>query len=321
MLRVEPGDEAGIRACHAVHVAASAVDDPDVPPMSYPMFAPLTREEGRGGGRGIGDPRETWIAADGAGYLSLELPERENTHLAMLELAVHPDRRRRGIGTALLSFAAKRCVELGRSTISTGAWIGSPGEKFLRRYVEFKPGITEVRRVLRVGAIPSVPLAAGYTMRSWTGATAEEWLDRVAGLMEMINDAPRDESWDAELWDAERVRRFERRVAAQGMRYYSIAAVAGAEVAALTQVAVDPERPDWGWQELTAVARAHRGHGLGLALKAAMLEWLASAEPGLRRILTWNAENNKYMVAVNEALGYEIFGSPVKSYRLSVVKP
>ena len=37
-----------------------------------------------------------------------------------------------------------------------------------------------------------------------------------------------------------------------------------------------PEAPSWGFQELTAVTRPHRGHRLGLLVKAAMLEWLAT---------------------------------------------
>lgn len=307
ILRVEPTDEKLIQACHTVQVAASAVDDPYLPPMSYPMFATLI------GAGWTGDPRETWLTADGTGWLSLELPEHENKHLAMLELAVQPTRRRRGTGTALLSFASKRCVALGRSTISTGAWIGSPGEEFIRRYGT--PGINEVRRVLRVGEIPAVELAAGYSLVSWMGAVPADRLGQVAGINRMLADAPRDASWDAEVWDDERVRRTDRRIETQGLRYYSIAVLADSgEMAALSQLGVDPERPGWGFQELTAVAREHRGHGLGLAVKAAMLAWLSSAEPGVEQIMTWNAEQNKHMIAINEALGCEVLGVPMRSW-------
>ena len=78
------------------------------------------------------------------------------------------------------------------------------------------------------------------------------------------------------------------------------------EMAALTQLFVDPADPDWGHQGLTGVTRPHRGHRLGLLTKAAMLEWLATAEPQLERIETNNAEANSYMIAVNEALGFEL---------------
>ena len=37
-----------------------------------------------------------------------------------------------------------------------------------------------------------------------------------------------------------------------------------------------------------------------------MLDWLMTAEPRLERIETTNAEANSYMIAVSEALGYEL---------------
>ena len=50
-------------------------------------------------------------------------------------------------------------------------------------------------------------------------------------------------------------------------------------MAAFSEVIVDPEAPDWGFQQLTAVIRPHRGHRLGLLVKTAMLELLAAQEP------------------------------------------
>src|SRR5438477_287346 len=68
------------------------------------------------------------------------------------------------------------------------------------------------------------------------------------------------------------------------------------EPAGLTMVEVGPERPDWGFQALTAVAREHRGRRLGLRLKLAMLDLLADREPQVRHILTSNAETNGHMI-------------------------
>ncbi len=52
---------------------------------------------------------------------------------------------------------------------------------------------------------------------------------------------------------------------------------------------MDPAEPSWGLQELTAVARPHRGHRLGLLVKVAMLELLARREPQLTQVITGNA--------------------------------
>ena len=69
----------------------------------------------------------------------------------------------------------------------------------------------------------------------------------------------------------------DRRVRLQGMRAYTVAARhdASGELGGLTVVEVGSERPEWAFQALTAVARAHRGHRLGLRLKLAMLDLLA----------------------------------------------
>jgi hypothetical protein len=88
---------------------------------------------------------------------------------------------------------------------------------------------------------------------------------------------------------------------------YTVAAVHDetGQLAALTDFSVSPEFPEWGFQQMTAVARPHRGHRLGMLGKAAMLEWLATAEPGMRTIFTGNADSNGHMIAINEQLGYQ----------------
>jgi hypothetical protein len=49
-----------------------------------------------------------------------------------------------------------------------------------------------------------------------------------------------------------------------------------------------------------------------------MLEWLAMEEPKLERIATDNAAVNKYMIAVNETLGYELLKPDEQSFQLAV---
>jgi hypothetical protein len=94
------------------------------------------------------------------------------------------------------------------------------------------------------------------------------------------------------------------------MRRYSLAALHDntGDMAALTVVTVDPDVPDWGHQQITAVTKAHRGHRLGLLVKTAMLGWLAETEPRLEHIDTWNAGSNQHMIAINESLGYAASG-------------
>jgi hypothetical protein len=83
---------------------------------------------------------------------------------------------------------------------------------------------------------------------------------------------------------------------------------------------VGPEPAGWGFQALTAVAREHRGHRLGLRLKLAMLDLLARQEPQVKHILTGNAETNAHMIAINEMLGYRVVGPPEGSWDLPTAR-
>src|SRR5579862_729354 len=118
--RVDPADAALVRACHAVHEAAAAVDDPvGAPPLSLAMYSAYVRHDWPG------DPTETWyVAGDSvrpteagapvAGTCYLQLPDLENRDRAFMVLTVHPAFRRKGVGRALLRHAARRAGEDSR---------------------------------------------------------------------------------------------------------------------------------------------------------------------------------------------------------------
>ncbi len=123
------------------------------------------------------------------------------------------------------------------------------------------------------------------------------------------------------MWDADRIReRTGHTLRAGHYRGYTVAAVhdASGDMAALTAMVIDPAHPEWAYQQLTAVTRPHRGHRLGLLVKTAMLEWLAAAEPAVDRVATGNAASNQHMIAVNEALGYEVLQPGYRFFEIPV---
>jgi GNAT superfamily N-acetyltransferase len=324
--RIDLADDDVLRACHAVHAAAAAADDPQgEPPDSLrTLRARLTPGWG-------GEPSEAWcVLTDGAAgpagecgpiaaWYRIQFPDLENRDRAFLSPVVHPSLRRRGLGTEMVTHARRRAVAQGRAFIDSQVIHGSAGEAFAR-WFGAESGILDARRILDLRTVPAGRFAelketaagpaAGYSLVSWTGATPEDRLAQVAGVINAMNDAPREEGWfEDDIWDADRVRtRGDSRVRLAGYRGYSVAAVHDetGEMAALTQAGVDPAEPAWGHQGLTAVTRLHRGHRLGLLTKAAMMEWLATAEPRLERVTTTNASVNSHMIAVNEALGYRL---------------
>lgn len=314
--RFDPlADEGRLAACHRLWQAAQRHDDPAGPPMSLAGFTGWW-------GTGSGEPREVWLAAGDtgpAGCYLIEYPERENTDLGRVVLVVAPEARRRGLATALLAHCCEQARQAGRSRVMAETLLDTPGDEF-GRAAGASPGLTEVRRILPVDdALPArlarlraeaEPAAAGYELLTWAGPTPAEHLDQVAQVNEAMNDAPREDEVDPEHWDAGRVRQGEERLARHGARLYSAAArhIATGEFAALTQLLTDPCEPAWGYQMITAVTGPHRGHRLGLLVKAATHQWLIEAEPAVRQVTTWNSETNRHMIAINEALGYRPSG-------------
>jgi len=325
--RLDVSDRAATQACHEVVRAALAAEDPFGPPDSArTLRARLEHPH---------DPIEAWYVPDETGddilgWFYLELPAPENLDRASLHLFVHPTSRRRGIGGELLRHAAERAAAHERLVLSHWVHQGSAGEAFAARAGSV-PGLLDARRVLVLGKIPpghvaalaaeAARAAAGYSLVSWVGRTPDEYVAGYAAMQEAMNDAPRDPGEEPLVWDIQRVReRIDDSRVLRGRHFYTLAAleVATGEMAAVTEVEIDQENPEWGYQQITAVARPHRGHRLGMLVKTAMLDWLATAEPTLARIVTGNAAVNRYMITINEALGYELLDPQVQFYELPV---
>jgi RimJ/RimL family protein N-acetyltransferase len=308
-------DEDRLRACHEMTVAGQPDDDPSVPPVPYEDFRVWWALGGSG------SLVQAWLAADDAGepvgaYV-LELPQLENHANAFASIIVAPSRRRRRAGRLLLAHMAGQAAQADRELLMGYTRIGAPGTTFARA-TGGREGLLEVRRrqdiseelrrrlpALRAAAQPH---ASGYGLRSWDGPAPPDLVDGMCAVYTALGDAPHDEAFEPATFDAARLRAEEERIVARGTRWYSVAAVGQArgEVAAVTQVSVQPGQPEWGWQAITAVTRHHRGHRLGLLVKIAMLELLAEREPALRHVVTYNAEQNEHMVAVNEQLAYRV---------------
>ena len=104
----------------------------------------------------------------------------------------------------------------------------------------------------------------------------------------------------------ERVREHERLAEAQDRTLFFAAALHDGRMVAYTEMVVPRGLPETAYQDGTLVVPEHRGRRLGALVKLAALRELSAASPGTRRISTWNAESNRPMVAVNEALGYRV---------------
>jgi hypothetical protein len=154
--------------------------------------------------------------------------------------------------------------------------------------------------------------ARKYTVVTWADACPEDLLDSYAALnARMSVDVPTaGMNWEGEAWDAARVRRNEETLARSGVEAVVAAAMREdtRELVAYTVLNWRPGIPHTILQQDTLVRSEHRGRRLGTLIKAANLRQSQARWPAARSVLTWNANENQHMLAINIALGFKPAG-------------
>jgi GNAT superfamily N-acetyltransferase len=258
---------------------------------------------------------------------ALELPQRDNRHLAWCDVRVHPDVRRQGVGSEVLRHLMEVARDAGRRSAGTDGWESSSTIEFAERH-GFECRSQAILRRLHVGQLNTDQVAklvdeaaaeaSAYELVRVKGHTPDALIEQVAEVTGAINDAPTDDlDVEDEVFPVERIRAYEHAIAARGQALYRLLArsTATGELAGQTIVAVHGDRPGLAHQHDTSVVRAHRGHRLGQLLKAGMLQWLADEQPQLEHIDTFNAESNDHMIDINERLGYVVVARELEFQR------
>ncbi|MFF7178031.1 GNAT family N-acetyltransferase [Streptomyces sp. NPDC008121] len=305
-------DEAA--AWHRVVAASMAHDLPGVPaPDPGQIHAQLTQPA-------LSSRRLSWLAtgADGvpvgvAGLRVFTSPGQE--HLSELELHVDPAHRRLGTGSLLLAVAVEACRTENRRSLIAAAPADGPGEAFgVRR--GFRPALTLDHLLLRLDELPEADLRRtaeaehpGYRLTGWTGAVPDELADAFAAAKNAMNDMPvGDLDYGSVAWDADRVRAMAQVIADRGDALLTIAAVHDdGTMAGYTEILLPQGSGPRAQQYDTAVVPAHRGHGLGVWVKTAMVRRLRAEYPDVVEIETDNADDNAHMLAVNHRLGFRSY--------------
>ncbi|KQQ00708.1 MULTISPECIES: GNAT family N-acetyltransferase [unclassified Rathayibacter] len=249
---------------------------------------------------------------------------------AWLSIAVLPGERRKGVGTALLERLSADAAGLGRRVLQT--WTAHRADATGDRLEPLSgagsipsadPGarwltargwsLEQVERV-SVARLPIESLgarrraalehSAGYEVLHWRGRTPAEWIDDLLLLRTaMTTQAPSAGlSVPEETWTRERLAAHEHGAAAGGRVELASAVLHRASGRLVGYCTIDllPDRPAlWGD---TLVLPEHRGHRLGMLLKLDALEQLTATR--CRAVYTWNAEENRPMLTVNEAVGF-----------------
>ncbi|MGH3445434.1 MAG: GNAT family N-acetyltransferase [Nocardioidaceae bacterium] len=255
---------------------------------------------------------------------TLWLPLRDNLHLAGVEVCTDPGQRDRGYGSAMLTHLTDLAREENRRTLHAAAAVpydgpadgaGHPNADFLT-HRGFTIGIGDVMRVLDlpadVGLLERLADEAAshhtaYSLRQFAGPVPADVIESFGTLIgTLMTDAPTGElELEPEAFDGARIRAEEKVLAEAGRTKHTTIAVApDGTVAGYSELVVPAHDPGRVYQWGTLVRGDHRGHRLGMATKARNLLWVQTEHPDRTLLVTYNAEVNSHMVAINEAMGF-----------------
>lgn len=272
------------------------------------------------------------------GVLFVDAPVLDNEHMGYLDLTVHPDHRGHGIGSSLLTDGERLLAEWGRTTVLVWSMVSTavsqetqgtivdpagtislrtdgPTVRFAldRGYAFSQAERHSVQRlpvpeeVLTAAMNEAEPKAAGYELVQFTGEPPAELAEGIAPLFAaMATDPPLGAvDWRPEVWDRDRVVRAYEHMARGQEPYTTLARhIDSGKIVAFTQLKAPHDKPEVIYQENTLVLRNHRGHALGLWIKAANCALMSRERPSALRVHTWNADENDYMLSINTRLGY-----------------
>ena len=236
-----------------------------------------------------------------------------NEHIREIELAVHPDHRRRGVGRALLAAGLSEIAEGDAKLIEWFTTSRVPASGAVSTHLGATPGLRMRVSQLELGSIDRALMQAwaalipGYRLEWIVDQIPAHLLEQALEAFRAINRMPL-EDLDMEPWKftEEIVRDWERTRKGRGQTYWLILAIENAtgEAAGFTDVVFDHRYPHQIHQGGTAVDPKHQGRDIGKCVKAMMVNRIIAEMPEARFIRTENAGSNAPMLAINVKMGF-----------------
>ncbi|MGF3054028.1 GNAT family N-acetyltransferase [Microbacterium sp. YY-03] len=268
------------------------------------------------------------------GRVGVDLPLEGDSHVAFWSIELIEDVWGQGIGTAAYDVVEQIACDAGRTSLQSWAEHPAsdaprlepptgfgyvPKDHIARFYLRHGYSLEQVERkslfdlqgdlsaVDRIGREARVA-ASAYEVVQWMLPTPAEFVAGYCLMKErMVTDAPSaDMEFDEESWDEARLRKMESRIL-DGERTQLVTAarhrVTG-ELCAFNELNIPLDHTLTTHQNDTLVLSDHRGHRLGALVKSAGILRLREIAPDSPRIITWNAEENRPMLSINEELGF-----------------
>jgi GNAT superfamily N-acetyltransferase len=254
-------------------------------------------------------------ATEAAGLAVYDIELDKNLDQAEFSLHIPAGPGAREIEAALFDEVIRRTAELGRKRLVTGLPDTMDPAAFALRHGGAKHTDTAISSALDLAAIDRAQYAAWaepsaknreYTLVRWIGPCPDEYAESYCAALDAMADQPMgtfEYEWAKQ--DVDRLRHSEANTLRVGGRKYAqVALDPEGKVAGFNLLMAFPDEP--GFIEIwdTGVVRGHRGHGLGLRLKAAASLWVLEDRPDTRWVRTFNNDENEWMLAVNRTMGY-----------------
>src|SRR5581483_7000402 len=260
--------------------------------------------------------------ADGTivGYLHTSWERAEhNQHVIHIDVGVHPDRRRGGIGTALLRTAVAWADEAQKTLIVANTVDRVPaGEAFAEHVGARKAMVGHTNRLVLADVdramverwVAEGPARApGYSLVQIDGACPDDVVEKVVDVLHVMNTAPTEDlEVEDQVWTVEEMRELEKAMLAGGSerRYVAARHDATGEFVGFTESwRRTKSMPKTVWQWGTGVRPEHRGHALGKWMKAVNVLRYLDEWPEVEDVRTHNADSNDAMLGINHALGFK----------------
>jgi len=237
-----------------------------------------------------------------------------NDDIREIEMAVHPDHRRQGIGRALMRAGLSEIADTDARLVEWFTTSRVPASEAVSLRAGAKPGLRMRVSQLDLGRIDralmrdwAATVPAGYRLEWIADQIPDRLLQQALEAYRAINRMPL-EDLDMQPWKftEEIVRDWERTRKERGQTYWLILAIENAteQAAGFTDVVFDVRSPHQIHQGGTAVDPKHQGRDIGKCLKATMVNRILADLPAARFIRTENAGTNAPMLAINVGMGF-----------------